>query len=165
MSRRVQFISQTLLFLMALQALWVTPAQSMEQVIFNTKNGDLHLSDFKGQVVYVDFWASWCKPCRKSFPWMNNMQKRFASKGLKIIAVNVDKDKSLVEQFLKSYPADFTVAYDPDGQLASKFKVKGMPSTYIFDRYGNLKTSHIGFRNKDKSMLESIIESAISHKK
>ncbi|MEJ2141410.1 MAG: TlpA disulfide reductase family protein [Gammaproteobacteria bacterium] len=165
MSRHIQSIFKTLLYLLVLQALWVTPAHAMEQVTFSTKNGDMHLSDFNGQVVYVDFWASWCKPCRKSFPWMNNLQKRFANKGLKIIAVNVDKDKSLVEQFLKSYPANFIVAYDPEGQLASQFKVKGMPSTYIFDRYGNLKTSHIGFRNKDKNMLESIVESAISHKK
>ena len=122
------------------------------------------MSDLKGQVVYVDFWASWCTPCRKSFPWMNNLHERFAKQGLKIIAVNVDKDKALVDQFLKAYPANFTVAYDPEGKLASKLGLKGMPSSYVFDRRGNLKTSHIGFRKKDIEKLESIITKEISHK-
>ena len=164
MSQFYLHIFQKVFLLLVLSLLWIAPVQSKEEVAFNTTNGVIYLSDLKGQVVYVDFWASWCKPCRKSFPWMNTLQKRLAHKGLKIIAINVDKDRALVDQFLKSYPADFTVAYDPEGQLASKFKVKGMPSSFIFDRNGNLTTSHIGFRKKDIEKLESFIETALSQK-
>lgn len=164
MRRRYQYFYQKILLILIIPMLWQSPAQSIEQVAFNTKGSVLKLSDLKGKVVYVDFWASWCKPCRKSFPWMNNLQKQFAKQGLKIIAVNVDKDQSLVEKFLKMYPADFTVAYDPDGSLASKLKVKGMPSSFIFDRNGKLITSHVGFRKKDINMLEDKIKTVISLK-
>jgi thiol-disulfide isomerase/thioredoxin len=164
MSRYNQNIIQNFFLLVILFLSWGTPVQSAEQLSFDTKKGTLHLSELKGQVVYVDFWASWCKPCRKSFPWMNNLQERFAKQGLKVIAVNVDKDKTLVDQFLKSYPANFPIAYDPEGKLASKFGLKGMPSSFIFDRNGNLKTSHLGFRQKDIEKLESIIKEELSHK-
>lgn len=163
MKRQYHNIYKILGLLLILLLSGPTPVLANEQISFNTQDGVHQLSDFKGQVVYVDFWASWCKPCRKSFPWMNNLHKRFGKKKFKIIAVNVDKDKALVEQFLKAYPANFMVAYDPEGELAGKFKLKGMPSSFIFDRNGSLKTSHMGFRKKDIEKLESIIETEISH--
>jgi len=122
-------------------------------------NSTQHLSDFKGKLVYLDFWASWCIPCRKSFPWMNKMHEKYKTKGLEVIAVNLDKDSQLVSQFLKKYPALFKVAYDSSGDTAEQFKVKGMPTSFLINREGKLISVHMGFRKKDMAKLENLIQS------
>lgn len=106
---------------------------------------------YQGQVVYIDFWASWCVPCRKSFPWMESMQKQYADKGLKIITVNLDSQRSNADDFLTKYSANLDVVYDPKGVLATKFKVKGMPNSFIVNRAGKLVSAHVGF-NKMKQV-------------
>ena len=122
----------------------------------------IELSNYKGKVVYLDFWATWCGPCRKSFPWMNEMQKKYQSQGLEIIAVSLDAKKKMVETFLKKYPADFTIALDPDGESGDSYKVRVMPSSYIIDRNGDIIERHMGFRTKDKDKLEEMIKSVLS---
>jgi len=123
---------------------------------------ELNLAQYKGKVVYVDFWASWCVPCRHSFPWMNKMHNELTDKGLVVIGVNLDEERTAADSFLKSIPADFKVIYDPKGDLATKYNVKGMPSAYIFDRSGKLVKTHIGFKNKDADSARSYIESVLS---
>ncbi|GHE77264.1 TlpA disulfide reductase family protein [Thalassotalea profundi] len=103
------------------------------------------LSRYQGDIVYIDFWASWCGPCIKSFPWMNEMQSRYEHKGLKIISINLDSDFSLARKFLSSNPATFDVIYDPEGVLAKKYHLKGMPSSFILDRKSNVISAHVGF--------------------
>lgn len=127
-----------------------------------TDGDELSLEQLRGKVVYLDFWASWCAPCRESFPWMNELQARFAEQGLVVVAVNVDKERELVKKFLDKYPAAFTIAYDPEGESAAQFKVKGMPSSYLIDRNGDIRFSHIGFRDKDRAELESQIQAVLS---
>ena len=90
-----------------------TAAQKAPDFSLKGDKETVTLSKYKNQVVYLDFWASWCKPCRKSFGFMNNMQERYAKKGLKIIAINLDEDRSAAASFLKNHPANFTIAYDP----------------------------------------------------
>ncbi len=124
-----------------------------------TQSGNITLKELQGKIVYLDFWASWCVPCRKSFPWMNEMHDRYKDKGLVIVAVNLDKDPELVAKFLSDYPAKFKIAYDPSGKSAEAYKVLGMPSSYIIDRKGNIIETHIGFREKDKADLEKKISS------
>lgn len=119
---------------------------------------EVTLAAQQGKVVYLDFWASWCTPCRQSFPWMNELQARFGNKGLKIIAINLDKDREQSQAFLDATKPTFTIAYDPDGKSAEAYRVMGMPSSYLIDRKGQLHSSHIGFRDKDKAALEQQIE-------
>lgn len=138
-------------------------AIASQETVFNTSNGNLSLSSLKGQVVYLDFWASWCKPCRHSFPWMNSMHQKYAKQGLKIIAVNVDKEPELVKKFLAEIPAQFTIAYDQDGKLAEQYQLKGMPSSYLIDREGNLKKAHVGFRERDVAALETLIKNELKN--
>jgi cytochrome c biogenesis protein CcmG/thiol:disulfide interchange protein DsbE len=126
-----------------------------------TTEGELSLGDLKGQVVYVDFWASWCGPCRKSFPWMNKIQQRYGDKGLKIIAINVDSDQSLAREFLAQHKANFSVAYDQHGDIASIFNVKGMPNSFLIDRNGYIQSSHIGFLEKDTDSMEAAIKTLV----
>lgn len=136
-------------------------AWTATEVTYSTNEGIIKSSDLRGQVVYVDFWASWCVPCRKSFPWMNEMHRRYGDQGFKIIAVNLDKDRQLLDRFLKTYMADFTIAYDPEGLLASQFGLKGMPGSYLIGRDGQLKLKHLGFREKDKNKLEMSIKNEL----
>ena len=98
-----------------------------------------------GDVVYVDFWASWCAPCRKSFPWMNEMLSKYQSQGFKVLAVNVDKERELADKFLSSIDINFPVFYDPEGKLAQQFKLKGMPSSFIVNSDGVILKAHKGF--------------------
>ncbi len=125
----------------------------------------IRLSHYEGKVVYLDFWATWCVPCRKSFPWMNDLLKKYQSQGLEIIAVSLDEKQKMVENFLKRYPANFTIALDPTGKSADLYKVRGMPSSYIIDRNGNIVETHMGFRTKDKARLEGLIETALASSK
>ena len=127
-------------------------------------DGNVQLKNLKGKVVYLDFWASWCLPCKKSFPWMNEMKDRYSSQGFEILAVNLDKDRTLADEFLKEMPANFLVAFDASGDSASTYKLKGMPGSYMIGRNGMLHASHIGFREKDKDKLEQLIKDMLDKK-
>jgi thiol-disulfide isomerase/thioredoxin len=125
-------------------------------------NGNVQLEEFKGKVVYLDFWASWCLPCKKSFPWMNEMKQNYAEQGFEIIAINLDKERKLADEFLAEVDVNFTIAYDESGQSASLYKLKGMPSSYLIVRDGKVYASHIGFRDKDKLQLEQTIKNLLN---
>lgn len=120
------------------------------------------ISQLKGQVVYVDFWASWCKPCRKSFPWMNQMQQKHAAQGFQVIAVNLDTEPQLANRFLTSVNANFPIVYDPQGQIASRYQLIGMPSSYLIDKKGQIRFSHQGFFAKNQHKYESEITSLLN---
>jgi len=107
--------------------------------------GLFEAEEYRGKVVYLDFWASWCGPCKKSFPWMQKMHQKYEGMGLKVIAVNLDKDKALAEKFLKKNPGTFTIKFDPAGDLAEQYQLIGMPMTYIIDRQGIIRYRHIGY--------------------
>ena len=85
---------------------------------FSALAADINFDQLKGKVVYLDFWASWCGPCRDSFPWMEAMHKKYAAQGLEIIAVNLDQEPELAQKFLKQYAPDFRIEYDAKGEMA-----------------------------------------------
>ncbi len=117
------------------------------------------------EVLLVDFWASWCVPCRASFPWMNEMQRRYGDAGLRIVGINVDKERGLADQFLQATPASFEIMYDPQGVLARHFQVPGMPSAYLLGANGRVIHQHIGFRRKDAADYEAAIRAALAQEK
>ncbi len=121
------------------------------------------MQQHQGKVVYLDFWASWCGPCRKSFPWMNAMQKKYHQQGFVVISINLDSDKQLAVKFLQQTPAQFTIIYDNKGKLANKFQLKGMPSSFLFNRQGMLLSSHSGFNGKKKTVFEQEILEALAN--
>lgn len=127
-------------------------------------NDKTSLSDLKGKVVYVDFWASWCAPCRKSFPWLNEMQAKYKSQGFTVVAVNVDVEKSMADEFLEQVPANFPIAYDPDSKIAKAYQLVGMPSSYIIDRNGELKHMHAGFSAKKVAKYEKTLKATLAEK-
>jgi cytochrome c biogenesis protein CcmG/thiol:disulfide interchange protein DsbE len=105
----------------------------------------LDLSALRGRVVYLDFWASWCGPCRQSFPWMESMKKAYEGQGLTILAVNVDHDRADADRFLAAFQPDFEIRFDPRGSWAQEFKVSGMPASVLIDRHGVVRFTHVGF--------------------
>jgi thiol-disulfide isomerase/thioredoxin len=112
------------------------------------------LTGLKGKVVYVDFWASWCKPCRKSFPWMNAMQQKYAQQGLQIITINLDTDAELAKEFLAMVEVQLPIIYDPKGEIATRYQLLGMPSSYLLDSQGNIRASHKGFFTDKQALYE-----------
>ena len=122
------------------------------------------LEDNQGKVVYLDFWASWCSPCRKSFPWMNSMNTKHSDSGFVVISVNIDAEKQFADEFLAEIPANFAVIYDPEGLTARKLKVRGMPASYLFNREGKLVSRHNGFNEEKKVKFEQEILTLLKEK-
>jgi len=121
----------------------------------------LDLTQYEGRVVILDFWASWCKPCRESFPWWNTMHAKYANEGLVIIGVNLDNEQDSALSFLEEYPAEFRIYYDKEKDLARSFGVQAMPSTYIIGRNGEIFAKHFGFKVKKQDEYEAIIVDAL----
>jgi cytochrome c biogenesis protein CcmG, thiol:disulfide interchange protein DsbE len=124
----------------------------------------LGLEQLRGKIVLVDFWASWCEPCRHSFPWLNAMQAKYGDRGLVIIGVNVDRDRAAAERFLRDVPAAFRIVYDPAGALASRYDVPGMPSSYVIGPNGDVVGRHIGFRNAARAEREAQLQKLLETK-
>lgn len=122
------------------------------------------LAEHQGQVIYLDFWASWCGPCRKSFPWMNQMQQKYRAQGLVIISVNLDANKALAQTFLSKNAANFPVIYDPDGDIAQHFEIKGMPSSLLIDRHGQIQQAHSGFFTNKIKLYETQLTALLATK-
>jgi len=122
----------------------------------------LVLEAHRGKIVWVDFWASWCTPCRRSFPWLNEITDKYGGEDFVIIGVNVDTELALAEQFLREVPARFSIVYDPQGVHAKAFDVLGMPSSFLIGRDGRVISSHIGFRRDERESYEAAIVKALS---
>ncbi|MGB2739792.1 MAG: TlpA disulfide reductase family protein [Cognaticolwellia sp.] len=120
------------------------------------------LTKEQGKIIYIDFWASWCIPCRKSFPWMNDLKAQYETKGLTIISINLDHSRALADEFLMKTPANFQVIYDPKGLIARKYKLQGMPSSFIVNRQGEIVSAHVGFNQEKKLTYEQELKALIT---
>lgn len=123
--------------------------------------GEVSLRQWQGQVVLLDFWASWCTPCRLSFPWLGQMQARHGARGLQVLGVNLDRRREDADRFLARTPAGFTLAFDPAGELPRRYAVKAMPSSLIIGRDGIVRLHHAGFRDDDRAALEAALDAAL----
>lgn len=101
-----------------------------------------------GKVVLIDFFASWCDPCRDSFPVMEDLHRQYGPQGLVIIAINLDQDEKEMREFLKKHPASFTIVRDASKKLVSKVKIPTMPSSFLLDRNGRVQAMHRGFKGE-----------------
>jgi len=119
------------------------------------------LTVHQGKVVIVDFWASWCVPCRRSFPWYNAMHDKYGDEGLIIVAVNLDAEREAAEEFLAEYPPRFEIVYDETKDLAREFDVVAMPTSYLIGRNGDIRERHFGFKVKKQSEYEAAIVDAL----
>ena len=123
--------------------------------------GQLSLASLRGKVVYLDFWASWCKPCALSLPTLDGFRKEFGSKDFAVLAVNVDHDPALARAFLSRRPVGYPSLFDPKGELPVRFGVETMPTTFLIDRQGVIRQVHRGFRKEDVPELHAAIQELI----
>lgn len=114
----------------------------------------LNLSQYRGKVVYLDFWASWCAPCAQSFSWLKTMQRKYGAQKLIIVAVNEDQHRNDANTFLKKAAVHFIIVYDPKGLLAKQYHLVGLPSSFLIDANGNIFRSHLGFSNDSLAAYE-----------
>lgn len=105
--------------------------------------------DLKGKVVLLDFWASWCGPCKESFPVMEDLHQKYAAKGLVILAVNVDEERSAMQDFLKAHPVNFPVVHDATKKLVGTANISSMPTSLVIGADGKVASIHKGFHGKE----------------
>jgi thiol-disulfide isomerase/thioredoxin len=118
----------------------------------------------EGRVVYVDFWASWCMPCRASFPWLETLQDTYRSQGLQVVTIDVDTDPAAGRKFLAAMKSSLPVVSDPKGELAARFRLEVMPSSFVYGRDGKLAFRHQGFYPREKETLEAKIAALLQKK-
>jgi len=121
----------------------------------------ISVADYRGKVVYLDFWASWCAPCRESFPFMNELERDLADRGLAIVAVSVDKTAEDARGFAASHPARFALALDRTGTCPAAYQLPGMPTSFIIDRRGVIRAVHAGFRASDVPEIRRQLSEAL----
>jgi cytochrome c biogenesis protein CcmG/thiol:disulfide interchange protein DsbE len=124
----------------------------------------LDLTSYRGRVIYLDFWASWCAPCRQSFPWMESLKRTYGDQGLAVIGINLDMDRADADKFLQQFHPTFDVRFDPRGELAEFYKVQGMPSSVLIDRHGVTRFTHVGFRPVDGAIYEAQLRELLAEK-
>ena len=126
---------------------------------------EFRLAEFEGKVILVDFWASWCKPCRLSLPWLNEMQRMYGDQGLQVVMVNLDKDPAAASEMAAEIDSGIRQFLDPAGEMATRYELEGMPSSYLYDRSGELISAHVGFLKADGPKREKSILTALESEK
>ena len=138
------------------------PQPAWELPLIANGEGTVTNSTYLGRVTYVDFWASWCGPCRLSLPALNRLSKEFDTADFGVVAISVDYVDEDALDFLKRYPVDYPVAIDKTGNSGRDFAVAGMPSGYLIGRDGLIRAVHVGFRKGDEAILREQIQSLIA---
>jgi peroxiredoxin len=123
----------------------------------------MSVAEYRGKVVYLDFWASWCGQCRESFPFMNDLQRQLAGKDLAIVAVSVDKAADDARRFAARYAARFSLAIDSAGSCPAAYQLPGMPTSFVIDRQGVVRAVHAGFRSGDAEAIRRELANALEH--
>jgi len=158
-SRVLLFLLLTFYSVAVLAGKGAYPSFSLPRLGDNKK---IELSKLRGKVVYIDFWASWCGPCRQSMPKFNAIYNKLPRSSFEILAINLDESKADAQQFLEDYPVDYPVLYDAAGSTPKQFGVKVMPTGYLLDRFGMVRHVHQGFRSGDDQLLMNEIKKLLS---
>ena len=149
MIKLVKYISISVLSIFLVLSVNVS-AKSVAAPDFTLKSRDgknVRLSDLRGQVVLLNFWASWCGPCRQEMPILDEIHNKYKSLGFSVLGVNLDAKSSKAIKYLKDTPVSFPVLYDPKGDVSSQYGVQAMPSTVIIDKDGNVRYLHEGYKS------------------
>lgn len=120
------------------------------------------VASLAGKVVVVDFWATWCAPCQEELPMLEKLYKQYASQGLVVVAVSVDKEVANIQKYLRKMPLSFPIVHDADHQVSDRYSPPRMPSSYIIDRKGIVRHVHEGYRASDAKDFESQIKALLA---
>ena len=122
---------------------------------------EFRLSDYRGNIVVVNFWASWCGPCREEMPLLNELHKKYEPLGFTVLGVNVEEDARNARGFLKNFPVDFPVVLDNKNQVSKKYNVIAMPTTVVVDRDGNVRFLHKGYKSGDEEKYRKMVKKLV----
>lgn len=122
----------------------------------------ISLQDYRGKVVYVDFWASWCVPCLASFPAISSLYQQYKDRGFVVIGVNLDEDVKAAEAFLQRFPVTYPQLRGSGSQVAQHYEVAGMPTAFIVGRQGKLRLIHQGFHPRHQPFLQAVIDKLLA---
>jgi peroxiredoxin len=123
---------------------------------------EVTLDDYRGQVVYLTFWASWCVPCRQEMPYLEQLRKRHEGEGLEIIGINVDENLPGALQFAEDYKLSFPLLWDKDRTVSKAYLVPGYPTHYLVDRHGKIRYSGLGFTLKDVAAVAQEVQTLLA---
>jgi thiol-disulfide isomerase/thioredoxin len=138
--------------LVAVPAMAVAPAGPAPSFKLDSMAGKpVSLDQFKGQVVMINFWATWCGPCRTEMPILEKLHAKYKPMGFTMIGVNVEPDSSLAAKWLQTTPVTFPILFDTKSEVSKLYSVAGMPSTVIIDRKGNMRWLHRGYKPGDEN--------------
>jgi peroxiredoxin len=122
---------------------------------------NLKLSELRGEVVMVNFWASWCGPCRQEMPLLDQLYQRYKPMGFTLLGVNVEENTAAAKKMLKEAPVSFPILFDRKNQVSELYQVKAMPSTFLVDRDGKLRYLHKGYKPGYENDYQSQIRELI----
>ncbi len=125
--------------------------------------GQVSLASYQGKVIYLDFWASWCPPCRTAMPIIEDLRKEFPPEDFQVVAINVDSDLKKAQKLLAKEKVGYPSGSDPQGQLPKRFQVKTMPTSFLIDRHGVVRYVHEGFRRGDAETLRAEIRKLLGN--
>ena len=138
------------------------PRKAAPDFTLKSKSGEnIRLQEQQGSVVLINFWASWCAPCREEFPHFEALQQQYADLGFTILAVNVDQEPGKADDLLNEIPVSFPVLYDHNNKVSKLYDVKAMPTTIIVDRDGNKRLTHYGYRTGDEAKYKTIVKALL----
>ncbi len=122
----------------------------------------LSLTDYRGKVVYLDFWASWCAPCATALPILDSFREEFSADEFQVLAINVDSDPARARRFLTQRPVSYPSVTDPNGRLPAQFEIETMPTSFLIDREGVIRLVHRGFKKSDVDALRAEIRKLVA---
>lgn len=122
---------------------------------------NVKLSELRGQVVMINFWASWCGPCRQEMPLLDGLHERYSPMGFTLLGVNVEKDSSKAQALLRDLGVSFPILFDTENSVSEDYNVVAMPSTVIVDRDGNVRYVHHGYKPGDENVYQDVIRKVI----
>lgn len=138
-----------------------TPAPAPDFTLPARDGGEVRLSDLRGQVVMINFWATWCGPCRQEMPLLEQLQVKFEPLGFTLLGVNVEPDSAAAVAWLKGVPVTFPILFDTRNAVAESFGVQGMPSSVFVDREGRVRYVHRGYKSGDEAQYADLIRSLV----
>lgn len=147
--------------LLAATSVAASPQPAPDFVLPAREGAPVRLSELQGQVVMINFWATWCGPCRQEMPLLQQLHSKYEPLGFTLLGVNVESDSAAAQAWLKGMPVSFPILFDRENQVAERFGVEGMPSTVFVDRAGNVRHVHRGYKPGDEAKYADVIRSLV----
>jgi peroxiredoxin len=137
------------------------PQAAKDFSVSSPSGGTIKLIDYRGKVVFLNFWATWCPPCLEEMPAMERLYRKYRDRGLVVLAVSVDRDGAVVPPFVQRNKFSFPIAHDPQMALAERYGVRALPSSFLLDRHGQVAALAIGPREWDTKPSHAVVESLL----